>query len=185
MQQAHVVFDQIPPTVRAFGVHIRFHKAGEYFTYTIERTFETILNFLTIQFERKPTIFAFASDSHDGMVLMSQHFGKSVVETSAYRKSDGDHRSALYDMVLLETCDDRLLTYRSTFSYQSMARVAKRSWFIDKETPDVFQVSNSQATSISMIYHRFDANDWQTCRRFRIGMREESAFRRYFRFFVL
>jgi hypothetical protein len=185
MAQAHLVFDQIPANVRAFGVHIRFHKAGEYFTYTMEKTFETILPFLTFEFQRKPTIFAFASDSHTGMVLMAKQFGKAVVETSAYRKSDGDHRSALYDMVLLEMCDERLLTYRSTFSYQSMARVGKRSWFIDKETPDVFQISNSQATSISMLYHQFDVNDWQTCRRFRIGWREESGFRRYFRFFIL
>jgi hypothetical protein len=185
MEQAHLVFDTIPANVRAFGVHIRFHKAGQYFTYTIERTFEVIKPFLKYEFQSQPTIFAFASDSSVAEGLIQHEFPGGVIKTSAYRRSDGDHRSALYDMALLEMCDERLLTYRSTFSYQSMARVGKRAWFVDKETPDVFQISNSQATSISMLYHDFDFNDWQCARRFRVGYREENYFRRYFKYFVL
>jgi hypothetical protein len=92
-----------------------------------------------------------------------------MVKTQAMRWSDGDNLSALYDLAMLEMADNLLLTYRSTFSFVAMARTARRAWFIDKETRDVFQVSNSQTTVISMIYHQFDFNDWQTSRRFRLS----------------
>jgi hypothetical protein len=86
---------------------------------------------------------------------------------------------------MLEMSDDLLLTFRSTFSYMAMARTARRAWFIDKETPDVFQITNSQASIISMLYHKFDFNDWQPSRRFHVTEGVVATWRRYFKYFML
>jgi hypothetical protein len=66
-----------------------------------------------------------------------------------------------------------------------MARTARRAWFIDKETPDVFQLSSSQAAIVSVIYHQFDFNDWQTSRRFHISDAVAETWRKYFKYFLL
>jgi hypothetical protein len=185
MQQAARAFEPVPPGIRAFGVHLRFHIAGEYFSYSVERTIASILPFLRFCVTERPTIFAFASDSAAMERKFEQSFGQQMIKTPALRQSDGDHLSALYDMAMLEMSDELLVTFRSTFSFIAMARVARRAWFIDKESADVFQVSNSQASIISMLYHQWDFNDWQPTRRFHIAESTEDTFRRYFRFFML
>jgi hypothetical protein len=185
LEQATLALDPVPRDIRTFGVHLRFHIAGEYFAYSVERTFASIEPFLVFTSNQRPTVFAFASDSAALEKRFAQTFGRQMVKTPAMRQSDGDHSSALYDLAMLEMSDDLLLTYRSTFSYVAMARTARRAWFIDKETPDVFQISNSQATIISMIYHQFDFNDWQPSRRFRLSDSVLSTWRRYFKYFML
>jgi hypothetical protein len=185
LTQARLAMDPVAPDVRAFGVHLRFHIAGEYFAYSVERTFNSVKPFLLFLSNQKPTVFAFASDSLNLENRFTQDFGRQMIKTQAMRQSDGDHFSALYDLALLEMSDDLLLTYRSTFSYMAMARTARRAWFIDKETPDVFQISNSQASIISMVYHQFDFNDWQPSRRFRISDAVVATWRQYFKYFML
>jgi hypothetical protein len=184
-EQARRAIDPVTPDIRTFGVHLRFHIAGEYFSYSVERTFESIYPFLTFLVGQKPTVFAFASDSAALEKRFAQAFGKQMVRTPALRQSDGDHLSALYDLAMLEMSKDLLLTYRSTFSYMAMARTARRAWFIDKETPDVFQITNSQASIISMLYHQFDFNDWQPSRRFHISDGVEASWRKYYKYFML
>jgi hypothetical protein len=185
LREAAAALAAVPRGVRVFGVHLRFHRAGRYFAYSEPRTMRSVLPFLRFASARRPTVFAFASDS----ALLASHFAfafpRQTVTTRALRRSDRDHASALFDLALLEMAEERLLTYRSTFSYVAMARTARRAWFVDKETRDVFHVSNSQAAVISMLFHQFDVNDWQTARRFRISDGVEAAFRRYFKFFVL
>jgi hypothetical protein len=185
LDEAKSVVNPIPMDIRVFGVHLRFHKAGRYFSYSERRTLKSVLPFLRFVSDQCPTVFAFASDS---IVLESRFafaFPRQMVKTRAVRKADRDHVSALFDMALLEMSEELLLTYRSTFSYIAMARTARRAWFVDKETLDVFQISNSQATIISMLFHNFDVNDWQTSRRFHVSGGVESAFRRYFKYFIL
>jgi hypothetical protein len=185
LAQARMVVDPVAADIRVFGVHLRFHIAGEYFAYSVERTFASIEPFLTFLLKQKPTVFAFASDSAALEKRFGQSFGREMIKTPALRQSDGDHFSALYDLAMLEMSDDLLLTYRSTFSYMAMARTARRAWFIDKETPDVFQISNSQASIISMLYHQFDFNDWQPSRRFHVTEGVIETWRRYFKYFIL
>jgi hypothetical protein len=185
LDHATQVLAPVPRDVRTFGVHLRFHIAGEYFAYSVARTFASVEPFLLHLSKQKPTVFAFASDSADLEKRFGQTFGRQMVKTDAVRQSDGDHSSALDDLTMLEMSDDLLLTYRSTFSYIAMARTARKAWFIDKETPDVFQVSNSQASIISMIYHQFDFNDWQPSRRFHISPGVVATWRLYFKYFML
>jgi hypothetical protein len=185
MEEARKVIDPIPREIRTFGVHLRFHQAGRYFSYSEKRTMKTVRPFLNSVMAEKPTVFAFASDSATLERYFVTAFRGKTVRTRAVRKSDRDHASALFDLALLEMSEELLLTYRSTFSYIAMARTARRAWFVDKETPDVFQISNSQATIISMAFHQFDCNDWQTSRRFRISGGVEATWRQYFQYFIL
>ena len=107
------------------------------------------------------------------------------IKSKAYRMADVDQDSALYDIALLEICDDLLLTYRSTFSYVISMRILKRGWYIEKESPGIFQASNSQSDSISVLYHNYDFNNWQTNRRVYLNDNDEETLRYFFKYLLL
>ena len=185
VEAAREALRDVPQNVRVFGVHVRIHIPGEYFAYSVQRTMEAITPFLMHVAQQQPTVFALATDNPEVEGHFRKLFGNLVVTTSAMRRPDADHESAMYDIALLEMCDECLLTYRSTFSYMVMARMGKRAWFFDKESPDVFQVTNSQSTIISTLYHQFDPNDWQPNRRFPLYVESEMTMRKYFQYFML
>ena len=184
LNEAKRTISTIPNHIRLFGIHLRFHNDESFFCHTIIQTLSSVLPFLKYQQNIQPTVFAFASDSNEMERSFLHYFPKSV-KTSALRKADADHDSALYDIALLEMCNECLLTYRSTFSYICAMRMGKRAWFVDKESPGVFQASNSQATAISALYHDWDVNDWQLNRRFHITVKNEEDLRYYFKYLLL
>lgn len=185
MKQAKIVVDSVPSNILLFGVHLRFHEPNHFFAKDVPTTINAVKNFLIDQYQKKPLIFALATDSPQIERSFKNIFPNNTISTNALRIPDADHLSALYDIALLEYCQKYLFTYRSTFSFIVAARRAKRGWFVDKESPDVFEISNSQSSIISMIYHQFDVNDWQVNRRFRLTDKGETIFRRYYLSFLL
>jgi hypothetical protein len=111
-------------------------------------------------------------------------FPSNTLRTKAIRKPDFDHNSALMDLTFLEMCDDCLLSFRSTFSFAVASRRGTRCFFVEKEAPEVFQIANSQAGSVSMQFHFWDVNDWQTGRRYIVRSWNELATRYYYKFLM-
>ena len=185
LEAARQAVEGVPQNVRLFGVHVRIHIPGEYFSYNVQRTMDSIVPFLMHVASQQPTVFALATDNAEVEAYFRKLFGNNMVATSAMRRPDADHESALYDLALLEMCDECLLTYRSTFSLMVMSRMGKRAWFFDKESPDVFQLTSSQVSAISTLYHQFDPNDWQPNRRMNLFMGNEQTLRRYYKYFML
>jgi hypothetical protein len=62
--------------------------------------------------------------------------------------------------------------------------MGKRCYWIEKECPEVFQLSNSQAGAISMVFHYWDPVFWQTSRAMPINAKSEEFFRFFFKYLV-
>lgn len=185
MKSATDAFEKFPKSLYVLGIHLRFHIAGEYFTYGVESTMNSIVPFLNDISRKKNAMFAFSSDSKELETKFLTVYKDITITTDSIKITDFDHSSALTDIAFVMMTDACLLTYRSTFSFTIASRMGKRAWFVEKESPGVFQAGNSQATAVSMIYHQFDFNDWQTSRRFRLKPQHEKAIRYYFKYFVL
>lgn len=179
------LLEKVPPGYRVFGVHLRFQNPGQFYSYNTSATMKTVTKFLKQKLEEKPTIFIFASDSATMETEFMKEFANNTISANVIRIPDYDHDSALLDITLLEMCDECLLTYRSTFSYVCAMRTGKRAWFVEKESNDVFQASNSQATAISVLYHQHDINDWQLNRRVHVNDKNEEALRYYFKYLLI
>ena len=182
---AKSIIDSVPKDTRVFGVHLRFQFPGQFYSYSVETTMKVVKPFLWAKLREKKTVFAFASDSQEMEDAFRKEFGPYMIQSNATRKADFDHVSALTDIALLMMCDECLLSYRSTFSSAIATRMGKRAWFVEKESPGVFQASNSQATTISMLFHNWDVNDWQTNRRFRHVSWNEKYMKYYYKYFII
>jgi hypothetical protein len=182
--------DEVPITVNLIGVHLRLQFPGQFYSYSVEQTMNVVVPFLRARAAKHPTVFGFASDSkdmEDAFVARLPPEGniKRVLMTIAIRKPDFDHTTALMDLLLLEMCRECLLSFRSTFSFAVAARRGVRNYFVDKEAPEVFEIANSQAGSVSMTMTAWDVNDWQTSRRFFMKTQNEQAMRYYIKYFML
>ena len=185
MKIAKSIIDTVPKDTRIFGVHLRFQFPGQFYSYSVETTMKIVKPFLWAKLKEKKTILAFASDSKEMEEAFKKEFGPYMIQSNATRKADFDHVSALTDISLLMMCDECLLSYRSTFSSAIATRMGKRAWFVEKEAPGVFQASNSQSTTVSLLFHNWDVNDWQTNRRFRHVPWNEEYMRYYFKYFMI
>jgi hypothetical protein len=184
------VYDRVPPGVRVFGVHLRFHCAhgacgGGFYSYNVSNTMNVVRPFLQWIRAERPTVFAFGSDSADMEAAFRADFGQDMLVTDAVRKADYDHRSAMRDVLFLQMADECLLSFRSTFSFAIASRSGRTCWWVDKEAPDVIRLANSQSGSMSMLYTQWDVNDFQVARRFTLLPNGEEAMRHYFRYFIL
>ena len=184
IKMAIAIIDTVPKSVFLFGVHLRLQYSGQFYSHSVESTMNKITPFLSGLLKEKPTIFAFASDSKEMELCFNQRFYPNTIMTTAIRIPDFDHISALLDLSFLMACNECLLSFRSTFSYSIASRMGKRCWFVEKEAPSIFQATNSQAGSISMLMHYFDVNDWQVCRRFILNEENEIAFRYYYKYYM-
>ena len=182
---AKEAYSKVPADARVIGVHLRFQFAGQFYSTGIERTMEVASKFLRSKMDEMPTFFAFASDSKEMEEAFMREFGNRTITAPTVRQNDFDHESALNDFALLEMADELLLSYRSTFSFMTAVRTLKRAYFIEKESDEVFAASNSQAGSISMLFHNWDQNDWEFNRRIPILRENEAAMRNYTRFLVI
>ena len=182
---AKKAYSNVPANVRVFGVHLRFQMPGQFYSYNVSTTIRVVIPFLKKKLQEQPTIFAFASDSQEMEAAFKRHFKNHMFTVDTIRIADYDHDSALNDIAMLEMADELLISYRSTFSYVCAMRMGKRAWFVEKEAPGVFQVSNSQTTAISALFHNWDVNDWQTNRRVHVNKYNEEALRYYFKYFIL
>ena len=185
LDAAEEIIKDIPKDTRIFGVHLRLQFPGQFYSYSVETTMKVVKPFLWAKLKERKTVLAFASDSKEMEIAFKKEFGKYMIKSNATRKADFDHVSALTDIALLMLCDECLLSYRSTFSFAIAARMGKRAWFVEKESLGVFQSSNSQATSVSRLFHNWDVNDWQTNRRYHVVDRNEKYMRYYFKYLMI
>ena len=150
------------------GVHIRFHRAGQYYSHGLNMTLPTFYEEIDRRIEQNNDLhIALATDSEDVKNTFTCKYGSDRVITSSgivVRKADRDHVGAMLDMQLLSSCSEIIATYRSTFSFIVVARTGRNAWYVDKESPHSFPGSSSQCCCISMIYHQRDHCDWRTMR---------------------
>ncbi|KAH0788902.1 hypothetical protein GPJ56_007197 [Histomonas meleagridis] len=179
------LYKNIPKNIRIFGIHLRFQQPGHFFTYGIDHNMRTLVPFLNDQLNKRPTIFAFTSDSKEMETEFLKVYGNNTILTNTIKKPDFDHDSPQVDVLFLMYADQCLLTFRSSFSFLVMASTCKRGYFIEKESPGIFRMANSQAGAISALYHRRDYNDWQTTRRLVLNDMNENCYRYYFNYFLI
>jgi hypothetical protein len=177
--------NSIPLNANLIGVHLRLQFPGQFYSYSVAQSMNIVGPFLRQKANDGPTLFGFASDSKDMESAFVKEFGESVLMTKAIRRPDFDHKSALTDLLFLEMATECLLSFRSTFSFAVAARRGVRNWFVDKEAPEVFELSNSQAGSVSMTMTAWDVNDWQTSRRFFVKSQNVDSMRYYLKYFML
>jgi hypothetical protein len=181
---AQEVVEKVPVSVALIGVHLRVQFPGQFYSHSFEQTMRVVTPFLARKMAVHPTVFAFASDSQHMERRFRKIFGPATIQTKAPRRPDYDHKSALLDMVFLEMANDCLLSFRSTFSFAIASRRGTRCYFVEKEAPEVFQIANSQAGSVSMQFHTWDVNDWQTARRYIVRSDNEKAMRYYYKYLM-
>ena len=149
-------------------MHIRFHRAGQYYSHGLNMTLPTFYEEIDRRIEQNNDLhIALATDSEDVKNTFTCKYGSDRVITSSgivVRKADRDHVGAMLDMQLLSSCSEIIATYRSTFSFIVVARTGRNAWYVDKESPHSFPGSSSQCCCISMIYHQRDHCDWRTMR---------------------
>jgi hypothetical protein len=177
------IMNTVPRSVYVMGVHLRFQFPGQFYSYSIGQSLSVAVPFLRYRMERKPTVFAFASDSTDMENAFRAVFS-NVIVTNVVRRPDWDHASALIDVIFLQMCNGCLLSYRSTFSNTIAYRMGKRCYWIEKESPEVFQLSNSQAGAVSMVFHFWDPVHWLTSRAMPINSNSEKYFRFFWKYLV-
>jgi hypothetical protein len=163
INRAKEILSTVPRNQRVLGVHIRFHRAGQYYSHGLNQTMPVVYEEIDRRLAReKGLMLAVATDNLEIKRLMLARYGRKVLMTDALRRPDKDHGSAQNDMALLLGSDEIIATYRSTFSWIIVSKSGRRAWWIEKEAPHWFPASNSQATGVSMVYHWRDHCDWRT-----------------------
>jgi hypothetical protein len=132
----------LPANVRLFGIHIRWHSARHFYLPSINGTLELLLPFCDDAAAQTPTIFVVASDSFAMVEQLRARL--NVFALDVYRKSDGDHFSAILDLALLMYCNEFLATARSTFSAMVHARTGRAPWVIEHGARTIWRASSSQ-----------------------------------------
>jgi hypothetical protein len=183
-ESAFQFLNSVPDTTKVIGVHLRLQFPGQFYSHSCEQTMKVVKPFLQALADRHPTVFGFASDSTFMEAAFLGVFGPQTIQTNAIRVADYDHTSALLDLAFLQMANDCLLSFRSTFSFAVASTRGTRCWFVEKEAPQIFQIANSQAGSVSMQFHFFDVNDWQTSRRYFLRGLNLQAVRYYYKYFM-
>jgi hypothetical protein len=176
----------VPKGKRVLGVHVRFHRAGQYYSHGFNQTMPIVYEEVDKRLAAEDFMLAVATDNMAIKKLMYARYGRRVLMTDALRKPDKDHTSAQSDMALILGADVIMATYRSTFSWIIVSKSGRRAWWIEKEAPHWLPSSNSQATGVSIVYHWRDHCDWRTNDRIGFcGARHRATLQRYFDYLVL
>jgi hypothetical protein len=177
----------VPRNRTVLGMHIRFHRAGQYYSHGLNQTMPIVYE----QVDRRiaadnSIVLAVATDTEEIRRQMIARYGPRVLMADVLRKPDKDHHGAQVDMALLLGSDELMATYRSTFSWVVVSRFGRAAWWIEKEAPHWFPASNSQAVGVSILYHWRDHCDWRTNDRVRYcGRTHKQWLQRYFDYLVL
>jgi hypothetical protein len=132
----------IPLGVRLFGIHLRWHLPSFFFLDSINHTIEIVAPFCADQKQKRPTVFAAASDSQELIERLNQQV--PLMALNLPRKSDGDQTTALFDLALLMFCDEFLGTARSTFSSMVHLRIGRAPWLILHSARTIWKAHTSQ-----------------------------------------
>lgn len=162
IKRAKEVLALAPPGKRILGVHIRYHRAGQYYSHGFNQTMPIVYEEVDRRLAKEDMMLAVATDNLEIKKMMFERYGSRILMTDALRKPDKDHRSAQNDMALILGSDIIMATYRSTFSWIIVSKSGRRAWWIEKEAPHWLPSMNSQSTGVSMIYHWRDHCDWRT-----------------------
>lgn len=184
IQEARRILDRIPRDEHVLGMHVRYHRAGQYYSHGLNSTLPTV--FEEIRRRGGGGRIALATDNMELLNAMKARFGRRLVTSNAIRGPDKDHFSAMIDMALVEGCDDIVVTVRSTYSYMIASRFGRAGWVIEKESAHAFPTANSQSMGISMLYHHKDHCDWRTNDRVEYcGEEHRGDLEYFFRYLVL
>lgn len=156
------IFENIPNNSFVLGVHARIHKPGHYYSRGVNETFLVLSNFLDDFFKTENRFVAIATDFESLFKKIQNRYGDKVLFSNAVRKPDTDHLTALIDMAMLMSCNQVIATYRSTFSFLINHRANLKPLVVEKEAPEIFDLSHSQVTGISPIRHKTDKDSWKT-----------------------
>ena len=186
-KSAQAILNNIPKSDHVLGVHVRYHRAGRYYSRDLNTTMRVVYEEIDKRLIKDNTTkIALATDKSQIKDLMHARYGNRILTTDAPSRSDLDHASAQKDMVLVMASDAIIGTYRSTFSWIIVSRSGQRAWWIEKESPHCIPSSNSQSFGVSMIYHWRDSNDWRTNDRVvYCGKQHREILQRFYRYLVL
>jgi hypothetical protein len=187
LARAKEILQTVPPGKRVLGLHIRFHRAGQYYSHGFNQTMPIVYEEVDRRLGADENLMlAVATDNLAIKKLMFARYGRRVLMTDALRKPDKDHTSAQSDMALILGVDEMCMTYRSTFSWIIVSKSGRRAWWIEKEAPHWFPASNSQSTGVSIVYHWRDHCDWRTNDRVQYcGLQHRETLQKYFDYLVL
>jgi hypothetical protein len=176
----------VPKGKRVLGVHVRFHRAGQYYSHGFNQTMPIVYEEVDRRLAEEDFMLAVATDNMAIKKLMYARYGRRVLMTDALRKPDKDHTSAQSDMALILGADVIMATYRSTFSWIIVSKSGRPAWWIEKEAPHWIPASNSQSTGVSIVYHWRDHCDWRTNDRVAYcGARHRELLQKYYDYIVL
>ncbi|OHT05171.1 hypothetical protein TRFO_27180 [Tritrichomonas foetus] len=162
IKRAQEVLALAPKGKKVLGLHIRYHRAGQYYSHGFNQTMPIVYEEVDRRLAKEDLVLAVATDNLEIKKMMIARYGSRVLMTDALRKPDKDHTSAQSDMALILGADEICATYRSTFSWIIVSKSGRRAWWIEKEAPHWFPSMNSQSAGVSMIYHWRDHCDWRT-----------------------
>lgn len=163
IQLAQEFLSAVPKGKTVLGCHIRYHRAGQYYSHGLNQTMPIVREELEKRIKANPNIvLAVATDNLTIKYMMLEEYKERIVMTDALRRPDKDHLSAMIDMALLLGSDELFVTYRSTFSWIIVTKTGRNAWWIEKEAPHCFPGGNSQSMGVSMLYHWRDTCDWRT-----------------------
>lgn len=180
IQRAKEVLAEAPPNKKILGLHIRYHRAGQYYSHGFNQTMPIVYEEVDRRLAKEDLMLAVATDNLEIKKMMFERYGPRVLMTDALRKPDKDHTSAQRDMALILGADEICATYRSTFSWIIVSKSGRRAWWIEKEAPHWLPSMNSQSVAVSMIYHWRDTCDWRTNDRVRYCGEEHRKTLEYF-----
>jgi hypothetical protein len=174
---ARAVLAAVPPDRRVLGIHIRFHRAGQYYSHGLNRTMPIVFEEVDRRIRSdNGLLLAVATDNLEIKRIMNERYRRRVLMTDALRKPDKDHQSAHSDMALVLGSDEVMATYRS-----------RAEGVVDREGGTSLD-SSVELTSVgvSMIYHWRDHCDWRTNDRVQFcGPEHRQLLQKYFDYLVL
>jgi hypothetical protein len=176
---------KIPPNVLSIGIHVRthFHMVPAFMT-DAGRGCALIADFIQSRWGDRPFQVALATDSETVTSALKQHIPK-ILQTGVDGFPDGKVRNAVVDFVMLQNCEETVLTYRSTFSMM-VAALANQSafWYAD-EWPRLVRFACSQVGMASGIFQSEAPYNDKTNLRHHVLDRHERALRLYNRYYIV
>ena len=106
IQTAQELLQLVPPNQRVLGLHIRYHRAGQYYSHGFNQTMPIVYEEVDRTLAKEDLMLAVATDNPDIKKMMIERYGKRVLMTDVLRKPDKDHFGAQSDMALILGSDE-------------------------------------------------------------------------------
>lgn len=178
------IINQVPKTVTLIGVHIRTHYNIPVFMRDVPGGTALVSRSIKEIWKNKPYQVALATENDNVERQMRKYF-PDMLRSGVHGVPDGDAGGALVDFYFIQSCQELVLTYRSTFSIMLAALANKTGYFYCGEWDTIVKFSSSQIGLTSMLHQRDDAfNDKSNTKRHMLE-NNELVTRLYFKYHLV